>query len=319
MKIAVTGATGFIGHAIAREAGARGHEVTALHRSAPSLGDRAAVTWTPIERWLSERDRVDVVVHAAALRHRHGVEGNDYARVNGELTERVIAPAARGGAKLVHVSSISVYGWPPSHELPIDESFPFNPVGPYGQSKVATEELVMRAGIPWSIVQPSITYGPGDTNGMIDKMMRMIARHAFVVPGLGRTRVQLVYIDDLARIAVDAAESDRALRERFICTYKDPIRVSDLVWRIARTVRGRVAPIGPPTSLLRLAARGMEALESMGAFAGREPPLTREKLATISVDRAYRTAKMQRLLGTEPRIGYDEGLALTARAMNLNG
>jgi nucleoside-diphosphate-sugar epimerase len=315
MKIAVTGATGFIGLAVARAAARRGHEVVALHRSGP-LADGAGATWEPMEAWLRGSDRFDVVVHSAALRHRHGVSGDDYLRVNRELTEGVMARAERGGAHFVHVSSISVYGWPPPVRLPIDESFPFAPLGPYGASKVATEELVMRGRLPWTIVQPSITYGPGDTNGMIDKMMRMISRHAFVVPGLGRTRVQLVYIDDLARLTVDAAET-RPRGGRFICTYRDPIRVGDLVRRIARTVGGRVAPVGPPTALLRLAARGFEALEGVGAFSGREPPLTREKLATISVDRAYRIEKMRALLGTEPEVGYDDGLARTARAMGL--
>jgi nucleoside-diphosphate-sugar epimerase len=316
VKIAVTGATGFIGLAIARAAAERGHDVIALRRS----GDPPAiprVTWAGADEWLAGEGAVDAVVHAAALRHRHGVAGDEYARVNVELTRRVIDRAARGGAHLVHVSSISVYGWPPTAHLPIDESFPFAPIGPYGQSKVATEELVMSARVPWSIVQPSITYGPGDTNGMIDKMTRMIARHRFVVPGRGRTRVQLVHIDDLARITVDSAETRAALGKRFICTYKDPIRVGDLVRRIARVVHGRVAPVGPPTALLRLAARGFEAAERLGAFSGAEPPLTREKLATISVDRAYRIDTMRALLGTEPRIGYEEGLAHTARALGL--
>jgi nucleoside-diphosphate-sugar epimerase len=317
MRIAVTGATGFLGKAIAREAAARGHQVVALHRNSPDAEVPGACSWASIGEWLGASDAVDVIVHAAAQRHRHGVAPSEYGRVNHELTARVIARATRSGAHLVHVSSISVYGWPPSKRLPIDETFPFAPIGPYGASKVIDEEAVMRAKVPWTIVQPSITYGPGDTNGMIDKMMRMIARHAFVVPGLGRTRVQLVYIDDVAKMTVDAALGRRAVGQRFICTYKDPIRVGDLVRRIARTVGGRVAPFGPPTAVLRLGALALESLERLGMFSGREPPLTREKLATISVDRAYRIDKMRSLLGAEPAVGYDEGLARTARAMEL--
>ena len=45
-------------------------------------------------------------------------------------------------------------------------------MGPYGHSKVATEALVQRGPVPWTIVQPSITYGPGDTNGMIEYFIR---------------------------------------------------------------------------------------------------------------------------------------------------
>jgi nucleoside-diphosphate-sugar epimerase len=317
VKVVVTGATGFIGGAIVREACARDHEVVALYRTAAPVGS-GAPSWQRLDDWLGSSDRADVVVHAAALRHRHGVHGDDYSRVNVELTQRLLARAARAGVtRFVHISSISVYGWPPRSRLPIDESFPDDPVGPYGRSKVATEDLVRAGPVPWTIVQPSITYGPGDTNGMIDKMMRMIVRGRFVVPGLGRTRVQLVYIDDLARVTLIAAETAAALRARFICTYADPIRVGDLVQRMARIVHGRIAPFGPPTALLRLAARGFEALDKLQVFGGGEPALTREKLATISVDRAYRIDTMRRLLGTEPCIGYDDGLARTARAMQL--
>src|ERR1700760_451805 len=124
MRIAVTGATGFIGRAIAMEAAARGHEVTALFRPGHAEPPRAGLAWTLFDEWAAGATPVDVVVHAAALRHRHGVAGSDYARVNIELTERVMKRARAGGGRIVLVSSISVYGWPPGNQLPIDESFP---------------------------------------------------------------------------------------------------------------------------------------------------------------------------------------------------
>jgi len=210
MKIAVTGATGFIGRAIAREAHARGHEVTAPYRAAPPPSDAPGVRWVPWDEWEKGDARFDLVVHAAALRHRHGVPTSEYERVNIDLTERVVARAKRAKAsRLVYVSSIATYGWP--KRLPVDEGFPLAPIGPYGRSKVETERKVEHAGLPFTIVQPSITYGPGDTNGMIDKMMRMVAKNAFVVPGLGRTRVQLVYVEDVARIVLDGIRDERFL------------------------------------------------------------------------------------------------------------
>jgi len=314
MRIAVSGATGFIGGAVARAAARRGHEVLALCRATPSSPLAPGARWVAVEPWLAADEPIDVLVHAAALRHRHGTPGEDYLRVNVDLTRRALDRAARGGARFVLVSSIAVYGWPPADRLPIDESFPAAPIGPYGASKVAAEELVTRGPVPWTIVQPSITYGPGDTNGMVDKMLRMVRRHAFVLPGLARSRVQLVYMDDLARIVVDAAESRRAEGRRFICTYRDPIRVRDLVRLVARAVGGRIAPVGPPLALLRVAARGFDALGALRP--GWEPPVTSEKLAMISVDRAYRVEAMRALLGTEPAVGYEEGIARAAAAMH---
>jgi nucleoside-diphosphate-sugar epimerase len=312
MRVLVTGASGFIGGAIARAAVARGWEVTGV-RNASAPG-HPSIRWRTLAEVEGARDDYDAIVHAAALRHRHGVPPEDYVRVNLELTRRVVALADRGVGRLVDISSIAVYGWP--RKLPIDESSPDAPIGPYGRSKVESESIVRGAKVPFTIVQPSITYGPGDTNGMIDKMLRMVARGVFVVPGRGRTRVQLVYVDDLAAMVLAAATSPSTIGERFICTYRDPIRVGDLVQLLARTVGRWIPPWGPPRAALRVAARGFEALEASGLWKG-EPPLTREKLDTISVDRAYRIDRMRALLGAEPTTGYAEGIRKTAKEMGL--
>jgi nucleoside-diphosphate-sugar epimerase len=281
VRIAVTGATGFIGGAIVREASSHGHEVIALCRAAPAPpAVSPTVSWQRLDEWLARSDRVDVVIHAAALRHRHGISGDEYSRVNVELTRHLLARFGRlasNVARFVHISSISVYGWPARIAFLSTNPSPMTRSGRMVEAKRRQKNLVRTAGVPWTIVQPSITYGPGDTNGMVDKMMRMIARHHFVVPGLGRTRVQLLYIDDLARVTLIAAQTTRRRRARFICTYPIPIRVGDLVGRMARLVHGRVAPFGPPTALLRMAARGFEALERHSVFSRVGSLLSRER------------------------------------------
>jgi dTDP-glucose 4,6-dehydratase len=208
-----------------------------------------------------------------------------------------------------------VYGWPA--RLPIDESFPDAPVGEYGRSKAACERMVRDSGRPFAIVQPSITYGPGDTNGMMEKILRMVAKRFFVVPGLGRSRVQLAYVDDVARMVLAACQADRALGERFICTYRDPIAVGNLVRLASRATGTWVPPIGPPVALLKAGAVALELLDRAGLFRGGEPPMTREKLATISVDRCYRTDRMKAILGVQPVVGYEEGIRRTASALGL--
>ena len=50
-------------------------------------------------------------------------------------------------------------------------------------------------------------------------------------------------------------------------------------------------------------------------FRAGEPPVTREKLQTVTVDRAYRIDRMREVLGWEPPTGYAEGLGLTAEAL----
>jgi nucleoside-diphosphate-sugar epimerase len=255
-----------------------------------------------------------VVIHAAAQRHRHGVDPSEYTRTNLALTRAALEVAARSSSRLVLISSISVYGWP--RILPIDESFPYAPRNAYGESKVECERLVRASGQPYCIVQPSITYGPGDTNGMVEKILRMVARRRFVVAGWGSSRVQLVYIDDLVASILEASASPRALGQAFICTAREPIRMRDLVRCAARAVGAWLPPIPIPKAVLGGAARAFELAEWAGFVAG-EPMLTREKLEMVSADRCYRIDRMVSLLGIQPAVGYEEGLRRTARALGL--
>jgi UDP-glucose 4-epimerase len=235
--------------------------------------------------------------------------------VNLELTRKAIELARRHAKRLVLVSSVAVYGDP--SQLPVDEMSPLDPVGPYGRSKIESEDAVRDSGLPFVIVQPSITYGPGDTNGMMEKILRMVAARFFVVPGLGRSRVQLIYIDDVANALLTACEAPAAIGSRFICTYRDPIAMADLVRLSGRAVGTWIPPIGPPVALLKAGASALDALDAAGFFRGREPPLTREKLATVAVDHAYRIDRMRQVLGFEPAIGYEEGFRRTAQALGL--
>lgn len=314
MKVLVTGATGFIGGAVVAAAKARGWEVGGVlgQRPAPSLPE--GVSWRRLESWQESNERFDLVIHAAALRHRHGVAPADYSRNNIALTQDVVECAQKLASRILFLSSIAVYGWP--RDLPIDETSPHQPNNEYGQSKIRCEELVRSCGLPFTIVQPSITYGPGDTDGMMDKILRMVAKRQFIVPGLGLARVQLVYIDDLAAMILNAAASPKTIGETFICTYRDPIRVGELVRLASRAVGKWIPPVGPPRKLLSLGARLCEVADRFGLFKG-EPPLTRDKLATISVDRCYRIGRMRRLLGTEPGTGYTQGIEQMARALGL--
>lgn len=314
MKAAVTGATGFIGSHVARTLARRGAEVLALHRRAtapPPLAE--GVRWMGFAEWEREAPKVDALVHVAAVRHRHGVPPSEYGRQNVELTASLLAARDRIG-RFVDVSSIAVFGWPKT--LPIDESFPFDPVGPYGRSKVQTEEMVRTSGIDYAIVRPSITYGPGDTNGMIDKLFRLVRQGAYRVVGSGRSRVQLVYVEDLAHGIVEAATRPELSRAEYICTYREPIEMRELS-RLAGEIVGRpVSRLHVPKPVAYAAALVFEAMDAVRfPFPGGEPPVTREKLGTVLVDRAYRIDRMRGLLGWEPPTGYAEGLRKTHDAL----
>lgn len=314
MTVAVTGATGFIGGHVARALAARGIPVVALHRHAAPPAPRPGIAWTTFDAFETGREPVDALVHVAAVRHRHGVPPEEYGRQNVALTARLLAAAKGRVGRFVDVSSIAVFGWPP--DPPIDETRPFAPVGPYGRSKVETERMVRESGLPYAIVRPSITYGPGDTNGMIDKLFRLVKAGRYRLVGGGSSRVQLVYAEDLAHAIAETAIRPGLDGAEFICTYRDPITIRALSTLTAE-IAGRSLPaLGVPLGVARAAGVAFEALERLGVrFPGGEPPVTREKLQTVTVDRAYRIDRMRGLLGWEPPTSYEEGLRLTAAAL----
>ena len=144
---------------------------------------------------------------------------------------RLLAAAAGRALRFVYISSVGVLGWPGVDG--IDESFPVD-VRPgeidYHGTKAAAEQLVhaWRGGVETVVVRPTITYGPGDTDGMLTRLIRLIARGRFVRIGRGENRFHLAYIDDLVQGLILAGTHPSAPGEIFILAGHGPILVREL-------------------------------------------------------------------------------------------
>ena len=125
--------------------------------SAPMLG------WTPAV-WRDEALQFDLIVHCAALTQFNAAPALAHA-VNVTGTEAVVALAAAGGARLLHVSTAYVNGWRDGPVLESDE-----PTGPftntYEASKAAAELVVQASGVPAVIARPSIVLGAWETGAV---------------------------------------------------------------------------------------------------------------------------------------------------------
>ena len=168
----VTGASGFVGgHLAIRLATEQGAHVRALVRQTSrtdhlqGLGIqlcRGDVTEPDSLRSASEG--VDVVFHTAAMAREWG-KAEEMHRVNAWGTGNVLRAAVEAGvARVVHTSSIAVYGIEPADGT--DESFAFNHASgnPYADSKIAAEELAQiyyqDKGLHVTILRPAEIYGP---------------------------------------------------------------------------------------------------------------------------------------------------------------
>jgi nucleoside-diphosphate-sugar epimerase len=255
MKAFVTGASGFVGHAVCAELASRGHGVTALVRragSAPAgseevrgdLSDGAALTDA------FEQIHPDCVFHLAAeIATQRDPRKID--EVNVEGTRRLLhACESVGGMRFLFVSTV-VTGEAGGAVLDEDSTLPVETA--YGRSKQTGEQLVRDSGVPSLIIRPSHVYGPGGWYAHeIVKRLRQPGRMAVI--GNGKNWWDVVRVEDVATACVDAAERapDGAV---YHVVDDEPISYYDFI-ALTATALGVGRPRRIPAWLARVATGG---------------------------------------------------------------
>jgi len=183
VRIAITGATGFVGSRLLDLALGQGHDVVALTRR--SQAERQGVTW--VQGALDNRqalqrlvEDVDAVIHVAGVISAPDKAGFEAGNVAGTLALLAAATSA-GLRRFVHVSSLAAR----EPELSL-----------YGGSKARAEAVVSSSGLDWVIVRPPAVYGPGDRETL---ELFKAAKIGFVpLPPAGR--ISLIHADDLSAL-----------------------------------------------------------------------------------------------------------------------
>ncbi|HEY74300.1 MAG TPA: NAD-dependent epimerase/dehydratase family protein [Thermoflexia bacterium] len=314
MRVLITGATGFIGWHLARYLMMQGHRVRALvRRESPALTEAgvelARGDITDFEAVRATVDGVEAIFHLAAARDVWGTPEPVYQRVNVEGTQHLLDAAAEAGARrFVYCSSVGVARY--AGNLQADETMPFSePTSQifYHRTKAQAERMALDARAV--VVRPVITYGPRDGEGFVTRLITLLAQGQLVWVGNGRNHVDLVYIDDLVLGMYTALVQGTAGRV-YILSGTAPIQVRALVDKICKLVEARPPRIRIPASCARLAGWGMEMLYRIAHWE-QTPFITRDKVATLTVDRGFSHARASRELGYQPQVSYDEGLRRT--------
>lgn len=299
MRIAVTGASGFIGGRIARKLRRRGHDVIAYGRRPSSAVPEPLPGYVCWDFTAGEVDApyVDAVVHCAAHVGDWGDEAT-YQAVNVVGTRRVLACFARAPL-FIHVSSASVYAADQAR-VRVHETAPLAERGaqPYARSKVEAEHIVMASLRRTIILRPHIVYGPGDGN----LMPRVLAARRFgwlPVPGNGRNRVSVTHVDNLV-LAIECALGTPTVHGAFNVADADDVCVDDLLRTMLRRhgVAERIAYI-PRRLAWPVACVGERAWRAIGAT--RAPPLTAFIVSNLADDFTLDLSRARTQLGYRPR------------------
>ncbi len=210
MRVALTGATGFVGSHLAEALLAAGHQLTCLVRSPARAAALQAAGCTLIDGGLEDEDALRRLVDQAdVLHHVAGViaarSAADFERVNGACTFTLARLAREAGVKrMVYVSSLAVSG-PTVPGRPLEEADRDRPVTPYGRSKQAGEQAVRASGVAFTIVRPPAVYGPRDRELL--RVFRMARRGLAPLLGDGSQELSFVHAADLARALMAAGDS----------------------------------------------------------------------------------------------------------------
>lgn len=334
MRVVITGATGFIGGALARRlaaggGNAEGVEIVALSHSGrhrERLAD-LPITWrngdiTDPATLDGAFDGADWIVHAAGLLGRAGIPEETYHHVNAEGARHVFAAVAAAratgrlpeGARLLHLSSAGVLGPLPRRDQAapvastghVDEAAPLAPSNAYERSKAQGEHYAREfalSGLPLVVARPEFVYGPGDTHVL--GLFRTVQRGLFFYVGNGGNTCHPTYIDDLVEGLLLCLRAG-APGETYQITGPRPVTFRELAETIAAEVGARRPWLRVPRPAAWLGAAG---LEVAGRLTGRAVPLSRTGVAFFSENRRSTFAKAQRDLGYTPHVDLHEGVA----------
>jgi uncharacterized protein YbjT (DUF2867 family) len=291
MKVAVTGAAGFVGGFVVNELQRRGHAVRVLSRRAGAARSRFNL---PVSETIGEITRpetlpelfsgCDAVVHLVGIIDES--EGLTFDQVHREGVENVVRAAVRAGSgRLLHMSAMGASADAPSE---------------YGRTKAGGEKAVRESPLAWTIFRPSLIFGPGD--GFVSRLARVVRLNPGFVPviGPGTVRFLPVSVRDVARLFADALEKGESARRTLEVGGPE-------IWDMNGICREIASALGKPRKPLvhlpvwygRLLARVLSVLP--------HPPLTVDQLRSLSRDNVADISATTEMFGPCPRT-FAEGI-----------
>ncbi len=314
----ITGATGLLGSHIAEALVARGERVRALVRPTSNL---AFLRELGVELSIGDLhdppalrravSGADIVYHCAARVADWG-PWSLYRREIIDATGNLLEVCRAGGlGRVLHVSSVTVYGHPRDSDVPITEDAPLGQRlywfwDYYCRSKIAAEALARAAGPSVTIVRPSWIYGPRDRNSL-PRLMRAFQAGRVTLIGSGNNLLNVVYAADVADGAIRAANNPEALGQTYnLCSEGELTQrqfLDALCEALGRPPVRRRVPFW-------LAYAGGLVSEVIGrAICLQRPPhITRYAVGLVGRPTRFSIARARDQLGWRPRVGAREGL-----------
>ncbi len=220
MRIAITGAAGFVGTHLTHRLESEGHDVVLISRRARQDDDRVFATDLSDASVLRELFRdCKAVAHCAGINREIG--NQTYQRVHIDGTHNVVEAAkAAGVEKIVFMSFLRARA---------------NCASPYHESKWEAEEIVRNSGLDYTIIKAGVIYGLGDH--MLDHLSHALHTFPiFALVGLKDKTVRPLAVEDLMHVMRAALVDRRMKRQTIALLGPEEIYLGEAVHRVAEVV-----------------------------------------------------------------------------------
>jgi NADH dehydrogenase len=169
----------------------------------------------------------------------------------------------------------------------------------YHQTKWQAEELVRASGIPFSILRPSLIYGPGDLFTIrLSKMIKLW--RVLPVIGSGRSKIQPIFIEDEVECVRKIVTSDSYVNGIYEIGGPEQLTYEEVMREIAEAMGVKRPMVHMPLFFMKFVARVMEAVL-------KKPPITTDQLIVLQEDNVCGMRDIREAFGIEP-VMFRDGL-----------
>ncbi|MBS4051239.1 MAG: NAD-dependent epimerase/dehydratase family protein [Methylomonas sp.] len=316
-KIAVTGASGFVGKRLVERLVRRGHAVTCLLRPSSSAHglDRPGIE---VKRGFltdslflhASLAGCDAVIHCAAMVSDWGTV-HEIRAANVTATQSLVKAAAQTGiGHFVHISTTDIYGHP--GQAGISELHPPSQkfANWYSETKREAEYAVLGGTIAHTLIRPATVYGPGSKTlvGEIGKALQ--SGFMLLIDG-GKPCAGLTYIDNLIDAIELALFNPRAYSEAFNVSDASAVTWAEFVDGIAQDLGVRYRKISLPYSVAFKLGHGLESsYRQLRRLTGCQVQalLSRQAVQVMGIPQDFSIEKAGSHLGFAPVVGFEEGI-----------
>jgi len=302
MRIAITGGSGFIGQRLLRYFVQQDFEVRVLSRNKLIQGSGFDFFYGDLSDskvdLSSFVERVDVLYHCAGeLRDESLMEE---LHVGG--TKRLVEAAKGKIGRWVQLSSVGAYGI--NRDGVISENSKEKPFSIYEKTKTHSDMIVIKSGIPYSILRPSIVFGNNMPNQSLIALLKTIDRGLFFFIGKkNEYKVNYIHVEDVVNVMILCSSKAEALNEVFILSQS--ASVEEMIYSIASGLESKKKIYRLPTPFVRLI---------MLTF-GRLPgfPLTASRVKALTGQCVYNSNKVEKTLSFRYSMSLEERFRLFAK------